>query len=270
MSGFKLDNLLRLLERVATIPAYLIVLGWGIRSALSSNYDTAALTVPLVLALAVLIDVRKQIRKELPTRRVSNFGETHSFLQEALDRQVKKRKPIDIRILGQTMQSYIAFLKPLLTETLARSRDLQLVIRIAMIDPSTAHLGPGLPDAAKAAIGELMAFKGEIQSLYSKCSLELFLYSSPPAITGIAINDACLFLGMIRYKKQSGSSTSYEMATTASSVGEADTATPVYEMVRAAGGSYDIYRDSQPEDEERIALFLDSFDALCARSSKVS
>jgi hypothetical protein len=264
----KLDNILRALEKVAVYPAYIIVVAWGIREAFSSNYDTAALSIPLLIALAVLIDLRKQVLRELPTRRVSNFGETHSLLHEALARQVKKRKPIEIRILGQTMQSYIAFLKPLLLETATRNRELNLTVRVAMIDPTMGHLGPGLHDAAKAAIGELQALAQEMRSIHQTVTFELFLYNSPPAITGIAINDACLFLGMIRYERKSGTAKKYEMATTATSpVTEADSVT--YEMVRAAGGSYDIYRDSQPEDEERISLFINSFDALCMRCTKV-
>jgi hypothetical protein len=264
----KLDNLLRILEKVTIIPAYIIVVAWGVREVINSNYDTAALAIPLVLALAVLVDLRKQVLSELPTRRVSNFGETHSFIKEALARQVKKRNAVEIRILGQTMQSYLAFLKPVLLETATRTRELRMTIRIAMIDPVMAHLGPGLHDAANAAIGELKALAQELRSIQQTVAVELFLYNSPPAITGIAVNDSCLFLGMIRYERKSGSSTSYEMATTAGSP-VADAKTVTYEMVRAAGGSFDIYRDSKPEDEERINLFLNSFDALCLRSTKI-
>jgi hypothetical protein len=75
---------------------------------------------------------------------------------------------------------------------------------------------------------------------------------------------------MIRYERKLGNSTSYQMTTTTGALESSDTIMPKYEMVRAAGGSYDIYRDSQPEDEERIILFLDSFDALCVRGEVVS
>ena len=57
----------------------------------------------------------------------------------------------------------------------------------------------------------------------------------------------------------------YEMST---ATGASNPSADTYEMVRAAGGAYDIYRGSRPEYEERIALFIDSFDALCARNKQ--
>jgi hypothetical protein len=263
-----LNSLIATLEKIAPYPAFIIIIGWGLREAWTANYDVAALSIPLLLALAVLLEIRTQILRELPTRRVTNFGGTHPFIQDALDRQLRRRRPIEIRILGQTMQSYIAFLKPLLLDVARHSPELGMKITIAMIDPEMTHLGPGLPDAARAAIAELTSFSAEISSVHPKVSVVLFTYDSPPAITGIAINDACLFLGMIRYERKTIGLPTYEMATTTDSP-LSETQAVKFEMVRAAGGSYDIYRDSQPEDEERITLFIGSFDALCLRSTRI-
>ncbi|VTR93529.1 unnamed protein product [Gemmata massiliana] len=262
----RIDRLLKILEDYTALPAYVIIFGWAIRSAWQSNYETAALGVPLALGLSTLIEIRKQLKNELPTRRVGSFAETHSMIREAFEREVKRSKTIEIRILGQTMQSYTTFLKPLIQEIIDKNSGVRFVICIAMIDSKAPHLAVGLPDAAAGALKELKRFSDDVKRNIVN-SLSLFTFKDAPSITGIAVNRSVLFLGMIKYKKTTGGRSDAQMITTAAGTGSSSVES--YEMVRAAGGAYDIYRDSRPEDEERISLFIDSFDALCARSKKI-
>lgn len=261
----RLDKLIEVIEKAATVPAYIIIFGWAIRSAIQSHYDNASLAIPLALGLTILIEVRKQIRDELPTRRVGTFAETHSMIREAFEREVKRSKEIEIRILGQTMQSYTVFLKPLIQDLIDKNPGVHFSIRVAMIDPKAPYLARGLPEAANGSLKELKRFSEEVKRNFVN-SLTIYTYKDAPSITGIAINRSILFLGMIKYKKMIDGRAKYEVSTTA---GAPNASVDSYEMVRAAGGAYDIYRDSKPEDEERIALFIDSFDALCTRSKQL-
>jgi hypothetical protein len=258
----RLARWIALIDRGVVIAAYIIIGGWAIRATFQSHYDTASLAVPLVLGLTVLIEIRKQLRNELPTRRVGTFPETVPMIREAFERELKKCKVIEVRILGQTMQSYLPFLRPLIQELIDKNPGVQFTIIIAMIDPKGDYLGPGLADAAIGSLKELKKFAEGVQRNLVN-TLIVFTYKDAPAITGIAINHAALFFGMIKYKKVSGGPAKFEMSTT---TGVSSVFREAYEMVRAVREAYDIYRDSRPEDEERIGLFVDSFDALCARS----
>jgi hypothetical protein len=259
-----LAKLVQTIEKVGIIPAYIIIVGWSIHSAIQAHYDTALLAIPLALFLSLMVEIRNQLRSELPTRRVGTFAETHSMIRQAFEREVKKSKELDIRILGQTMQSYTVFLRPLIQELIDQNSGVHFTITIAMIDPKAPHLASGLPEAASGSLKELKRFAEDVKRNFIN-SLTLYTYKDAPSITGIAVNRTVLFLGMIKYKKVGDGRPKYEVSTTREAPGSADS----YEMVRAAGGAYDIYRDTRPEDEERIALFIDSFDALCARSKRI-